>query len=446
MPIRLTLACGALALTSFALAAEPAALDRASKEQDRAGRETELRGVESNLKASDDELRKIEADVEAIKLDRSRLNAALLETTARLQKSEADRADATARLAKAGSAAAALEKSTVARRERVGELLAALQRLTRDVPPAIFVAPDDMAAAVRAAGVVGGLVGDIKGEADSLGRDLARTTDLGRQIEEERRGLAASAQTLAVDQARLAALVDARQKALADRQGALDGERRRADQMAQAAGNLKDLIARMDGAAAVADAADRAAAAAVESRAALHAGGPARLKPAVAFAELKGRLAWPAVGTPSRNFGDPDGYGGQTKGVWVNVAPGAVVSAPSDSWVAFAGPYRSYGQLLILNAGEGYYLVLAGMERIQVSVGQFVLAGEPVAIMGSAGNLGLAGNLGSGGSLGAGGTKTAATGSIGADAPVLYIEFRKNDAVIDPQPWWAKSNLEKARG
>jgi septal ring factor EnvC (AmiA/AmiB activator) len=426
MPIRLTL-LAYCALASLALAAEPAPEERARKE-------TELRGVETNLKASDDELRTIEADVEAIKLDRTRLNAALLETTARLQKSEADRADATARLAKAGADAAALEKSTAERRKRIGELLAALQRLTHDAPPAILVAPDDMAQAVRAAGVLGGLVSDIKLEADSLGRDLAKIIDLGRQIEDERRGLAASAQTLAVDKARLDALIDARQKSLLDRAGALDAERRRADQLAQQAGNLKDLIGRMDGDAAAADAADRAAAAAVESRAALHGGGPARLKPAIAFAEMKGRLAWPAVGTPARNYGDPDGYGGQNKGISVKVAQGAVVSAPADSWVAFAGPYRSYGQLLILNAGEGYYVVLAGMERILVSVGQFVLAGEPVAIMGTGGN------------PGSGGTKTAAAGSIGADPPILYIEFRKNDAVIDPQPWWAKSNTEKARG
>jgi len=80
---------------------------------------------------------------------------------------------------------------------------------------------------------------------------------------------------------------------------------------------------------------------------------------------------------------------------------------------------------LILNAGEGYYLILAGMERIQVAVGQFVLAGEPVAAMGAV---------------------QAGSAGIGAAQPVLYIELRKNDAVIDPNPWWAKSNLEKARG
>ena len=101
---------------------------------------------------------------------------------------------------------------------------------------------------------------------------------------------------------------------------------------------------------------------------------------------------------------------------------------PIDGWVVYSGPYRTYGQLLILNAGGGYYMVLAGMDRINVSVGQFVLAGEPVAVMGD----------GSG--------RTAAAAAIGAAQPVLYIEVRKNETAIDPGPWWSKSNIEKARG
>ena len=61
---------------------------------------------------------------------------------------------------------------------------------------------------------------------------------------------------------------------------------------------------------------------------------------------------------------------------------GAQVTAPCDGWVVFAGNFRSYGQLLIINAGGGYHVLLAGMERITVDLGQFVLTGEPVAVMG----------------------------------------------------------------
>ncbi len=401
---------------------------RAVDAADRAAMEMQLRGVETNLKATDDVRRRIEADVEAIKLDRARLNEALLETTARLQRIESDRAEASAELARAATDATRLEASFGERRQRIGELMAALQRMTHDAPPAIFVRPDDMAAAVRAASVVNALLGDIKSQADALSRDIGKVAELKRTITRKRDELAANAEELAVDKERLAALVDARQNALGDRQSVLDEQRARADHLASQALNLKDLIAKMDGEAVAAAAADSAAARTVESRAATRGGDLARLKPAKPFSDDKGRLAWPVAGKPVKNFGDPDGLGGETKGVSVAAPAGATVSTPADAWVAYAGPYRSYGQLLILNAGEGYYILLAGMERIQVAVGQFVLAGEPVAVMGS------------------GGARAASTAAIGADQPLLYIEFRKNDTILDPQPWWAKSNLEKARG
>jgi septal ring factor EnvC (AmiA/AmiB activator) len=155
---------------------------------------------------------------------------------------------------------------------------------------------------------------------------------------------------------------------------------------------------------------------------------PARLAPASPFADAKGMLPMPATGVLQRGFGAPDGFGGAEKGMLIATRPQAIVASPCDGWAAYAGPYRSYGQLLIINAGQGYYIILAGMDRINVNVGQFILAGEPVAVMGD------------------GSAKTAAAIAIGAVQPVLYIEFRKDGAAIDPGPWWAKPELQKVRG
>jgi septal ring factor EnvC (AmiA/AmiB activator) len=95
---------------------------------------------------------------------------------------------------------------------------------------------------------------------------------------------------------------------------------------------------------------------------------------------------------------------------------------------------------LIINAGGGYYVVLAGMERISVEVGQFVLAGEPVATMGDGST-----RTASAVALGAS-QPIGASQALGAGQPVLYVEFRKDGAAIDPGPWWAKAELEKVRG
>jgi septal ring factor EnvC (AmiA/AmiB activator) len=136
----------------------------------------------------------------------------------------------------------------------------------------------------------------------------------------------------------------------------------------------------------------------------------------------------PASGLLIKGFGAPDGFGGTEKGLFIGTRSQAVVASPADGWVAFRGPYRSYGQLLIINAGGGYYIVLAGMDRINVEIGQFVLAGEPIAVMGD------------------GSVKTAATIAVGTLQPVLYVEFRKDGAAIDPGPWWVKPDSQKVRG
>jgi septal ring factor EnvC (AmiA/AmiB activator) len=95
--------------------------------------------------------------------------------------------------------------------------------------------------------------------------------------------------------------------------------------------------------------------------------------------------------------------------------------------VVYAGPFRNYGQLLILNAGGGYHVLLAGMERISVDLGQFVVTGEPVAVMGSE-------------------AQPAGALAGAASQPVLYVEFRKDGVPVDPGPWWAANEGQKVRG
>ena len=154
---------------------------------------------------------------------------------------------------------------------------------------------------------------------------------------------------------------------------------------------------------------------------------PGRLGPAVAFSGARGLLPFPVNGVKVRNFGDSDGMGGAEKGLAIATRPGAQVTSPCDGLVVYAGPFRSYGQLLILNAGGGYHVLLAGMDKISVDHGQFVLTGEPVATMG-------------------GGSQVAATVASGGSQPVLYVEFRKDGTPVDPSPWWAATEGEKVRG
>ena len=157
---------------------------------------------------------------------------------------------------------------------------------------------------------------------------------------------------------------------------------------------------------------------------------PARLAPKIPFPEARGLLPMPVGGRDGARI-RRSGRGRRHEPRHLDFAtrPRLSSSSPADGWVAFAGPFRSFGRFLIINAGGGYYLLLAGMDQIRVEVGQFVLAGEPVATMGEHCR-----------------PYGAATGGVETGGPVLYVEFRKDGGPIDPSPWWAKSQGEKVRG
>jgi septal ring factor EnvC (AmiA/AmiB activator) len=227
--------------------------------------------------------------------------------------------------------------------------------------------------------------------------------------------------------------VDERQKKQAEAEKDMLAERQRAIALSKQADTLQDLIAKMEQD--VKAAAKAAAAAELKGVPASLNGkpdlgalkDPGRLSPAIAFASAKGLLPMPVNGTRLRSFGSADGTGGQEKGISIATRPGAQVTTPCDGWVVYSGPFRSYGQLLILNAGGGYHVLIAGMERISVTIGQFVLTGEPVATMGNT-------------------SQVASILAAASSQPVLYIEFRKDGTPIDSGPWWAANEGQKVRG
>jgi len=407
------------------------------------GRQLELQSVQDTLEASTDQRKKIEAEIETIRHDRVKLSKALTETSQKVAAAETRSSAIEKRLETLTGSEDAIRRSLNGRRAVIAEILASLQRMGRKPPPALLASPEDILRAIRTSMLLGAVLPEMRAETEALTADLNELVSLRKAIAADKEALAKEIVGLNGDRLRLAALVDARQGALNLAEQALSAERERAKELAKQATSLKDLIGRMEteiGAASKASAAaqkaddERKKAAEADAqnvKTRLAAGpfkDPARLAPAVSFTDAKGLLPMPASGTILKAYGAADGFGGTEKGLSLATRTNALVASPSDGWIVYSGPYRTYGQLLIINAGGGYYIVLAGMERINVEVGQFVLAGEPVASMGDAS------------------AKTAAAIAIGAAQPILYVEFRKDGSAIDPGPWWAKTELQKVRG
>jgi septal ring factor EnvC (AmiA/AmiB activator) len=391
----------------------------------------ELDSVRSQQRQSGDSQAKLRLQIEALSEDRRVLNQQLIESAAAVRNVEAKIDDAQSRLQSLDAREQVFQKSLDERRSAIIEILAALQRVGQRPPPALLVRPEDALKALRTAITLGAVVPDMRAEADAIAGDLAELSRVRKDIVSERATLSQNLDRLANEQLRLNMLIDARQKKQANTEQALDTERQHAVDLSHQVDNLKDLIAKLEASLTPATRAARDSARGIEAdstRPKLAAlGDPGRLAPAIAFANARGHLRLPVNGVPIRAFGASDGVGGTQKGLSIATHAGAQITAPCDGWVVYAGPFRSYGQLLILNAGGGYHVLLAGMERISVDLGQFVLTGEPVAVMGGQAQL-------------------SAAVAIGSKKPALYVEFRKDGTPIDPSPWWATNEGEKARG
>ena len=357
--------------------------------------------------------------------DRSKLNAALIETAARVRVLETESRASEGRITALDSNARTIRSSLDERRGVIAEILAALQRIGRRPPPALMVRPEDALQAVRTAMLLGAVLPEMRVEAEALVADLTELARVRKEIAAEiETRLARPRCAVAGSPADDAAGRGTSEETGGHRAGAAERSANAPPSLARTADSLKDLIAKLEqdvGARAEARPQRRARGARRKGRrtdaslAALK--DPGRLAPAIAFVAAKGVLPLPVNGVRIREFGAADRLGSTEKGLSIATRAGAQVTAPCDGWVVYAGPFRSYGQLLILNAGGGYHVLLAGMERISVDLGQFVLTGEPVAIMGTGSQRDL--------------------GAAGSSQPVLYVEFRKDGTPVDPGPWWA---------
>lgn len=128
----------------------------------------------------------------------------------------------------------------------------------------------------------------------------------------------------------------------------------------------------------------------------------------------------PASGQIVLRYGQRDAFGETSRGLTLRPYPGAPVVAPLDGEVRFAGTFKAYGEILILEHSGGYHSLIAGFGRLDAHVGQQVLAGEPVGV-------------------------TALPQSELTDTPTLYFEFRSNGQPVNPLQGLARAR-ESERG
>ena len=392
---------------------------------DPAATQADLDAIEASINLSRerrDALKKEIADMEG---DRTKQNAALIAAAQRVKLAEIEVADVEQRLSDLIVSELEVRGRLDGADSQIANVLAALERISLNPPPALIVDPDDALGSARSAILIAAIVPQLRAKAEAVTADLKHLTEIKQAALDEQAVLEANYSVLGEEQLRIATLIAARKQGVAVMTTELQAEEAEAVALAARATSLKELIdslgQRMTSVSNAAAASDSEAAGVALTPAAIQVAlaNTARTEPGVPFQQAKGYLALPANGVNVVEFGAGDGFGGISQGLSVVTRAQAQVVAPADGWVLYKGPYLNYGQIVILNTGQNYTALLAGLETVSVDIGQFVLMGEPLGTMGSR-------------TIG----RTVTT-SAGNSQPTLYIELRHDNAPIDPTGWWA---------
>lgn len=401
----------------------------------------ELDALSKTITLSNDRAAELQAGIAEIEKTNESLRTALVDSANKRKALEQQIVDGEDKLNTLRTKEDAVHASLRARRGVLAEVLAALQRMGRNPPPALLVTPEDALASVRSAILLGAVVPGIRHETENLAADLKALAGVRNDIVAQRQALGDDMTARLEEERRMNMLIAEKEKLKQRSATELASERRKAEQLAAQATSLEGLIGSIENE--IASARDAAAAAKAEeenrrlmseaqraeARELANSTTPDknRIAPAYAFSDLQKKLALPVAGSILRKFGDADGTGHSLQGMMLETNAGALVTAPSDGWIVFAGTFRSYGQMIILNPGDGYHVVLSGLEGVTVQQGQFVVAGEPLGTMGNKR------------------VASATALALETERPTLYIEFRKDGKPVDSRPWWTAADTGKAR-
>jgi septal ring factor EnvC (AmiA/AmiB activator) len=283
-------------------------------------------------------------------------------------------------------------------RAALARLLAGLQAMQKQPAPAFAVHAEDALSAVQGAVVMAAVVPGMQERADELRDRLTELAALRARMDRQSGALITAEQDAATARADL-------DKALRDKAAAEKKTRLAAAREAEA-------IARL-----VAEARDlRDLSRRLETRTA------GRFKGS-AFGDARGLLPLPVTGQVVAGFGQRNENGVRQQGLSISGRPGAQINAPYDGLVLYSGPFRQYGEIVIISLADGFQMILAGLADSGVYVGQEILAGEPVGVLS--------------------GTQSHENHHLGSSTSgrsQLYMELRFDGRPIDPSPWLKAEN------
>ena len=375
-----------IAAFAAALTFAPVASASAQDKRDLEKIERQIKASQKQREALDQERRSLEKGVSTLR--RNLIRAA---RTAQEQESVLSRLEA--KLPELKKSAAERHRALNDRRQQMTGTLAALERMSRNPPQALLLSNAKPLKIVRSALLLRAALPHLRARAVALRQDLSEITTVQTELENRQQKIKSATATLETKRNRLNALMV--HKAV-ERRRMIKATRKvdkRLASLSERAESLRELFVHLQKAA--------------RPKPEIRRPQTASLPDAPIAKPDFGAMTQPARGKLVQRFGQDTKTGSSAKGATFETRLRAQVVAPFDGKVVFAGPFKGYGQILIIQHGDAYHTLLAGMGRVDATLGQLLLAGEPIGVMGS---------------------QEAGTR--------LYVEVRRKGQPVNPLPWF----------
>lgn len=374
-----------------------------------------LEDVEKALEAGRQKETALSREAEALSKEAEELRTKAVDAARTTQDREEEITTIERKLDKLNAELASRTAALGGKRAQLIQLLAALERIAVQPPEALIAMPETPSDTIRSALLIRAAVPAIEDRSRTLQAELDELAELRADIATRRRQLASALESLRHERERLDRMAEQKSKVAAATEEQKTALAKRNARLASEAKDIRELLEKLESVrpktpppkpAPPTEKTDRGES---HPRPAPSSSSPSpapeaqvALRPPVESSA--GRAMLPVRGQIIRTFGQEGPAGGLEKGITIETRPEAQVVAPFDGQVAFAGPFRGYGQILIIEQTDGYHTILVGLSRIDGVVGQSVVAGEPVGLM----------------------------GNPESGRPALYVELRRNGRPVNP--------------
>ena len=362
------------------------------------GARDKLDALNSEIENRKNRQAELRAEAQILQAQQKALQTRTIALARDLQNIDAERDNLEDRLAELAVSESQLDEALQQDRAALAKLLAGLQVMQKQPAPAFAVHADDALAAVQGALVMASIVPNMQSRANELRDRLTELAALRARMDRQSQALIIAEQDAAAARADLD--VTLAEKAAAEKKirRAAKSEAAAIARLVDEARDLRDLSRRLQ-----------------SRRGNTGFAGSA-------FGNARGLLPLPVTGRVVERFGQRNENGVRQQGMSIEARAGAQINAPYDGLVLYSGPFRQYGDIVILNLADGFQMILAGLANSGVFVGQEILAGEPIGVLASDDIVNK-------------GNENHQLESSTSGRSQLYMELRFDGQPIDPAPW-----------